>query len=169
MLTTLHHQFEKLYKWGKSTPQKDQNIDLFIKRRQNQIKEEQDNLEVIKKQIEKTQEEVLLKEKERDSQTGKTRIVSEKNILGLYKNLELFKEKQDLIVNYINYLQTLLEAYNEYKKATESNISPYKETHLLKKISNNLVNVYEQKKLIQEWDKAHTSGLFKKMFYKFFK
>ena len=170
LLTIIHNQFEKLYKWRNTTSKKDQNIDVFIKRRQNQIKKEQNNLEVIKKQIEKTQEEVILKEKERDSQTGKTRNVSEKDILDLNKNLELFKEKQDLIINYINYLQLLLDAYNEYKKAMESQISPHKEVHLLKEISNNLVNVYQQKNLIEEWDKAHLpKSFFTKMFYKFFK
>ena len=83
--------------WKNPTDQKIQEITANIKKCEDKLKSQQDKLKDLKRTIEDTQEEILCKEMERDSQTGKIREITEMEILSLFKTFESTSGMRDLI------------------------------------------------------------------------
>lgn len=113
---------EKLGWWKNPTDKKIQEITDNIKKCEEKLKAQQDKLKDLKRTIEDTQEEILLKEKERDSQTGKIREITEMEILSLFKTFESTSGMRDLIFRNISSLQTVISKYKEYRTALESDL-----------------------------------------------
>ncbi len=108
--------------WKNPTDQKIEEITANIKKCEDKLKSQQDKLKDLKRTIEDTQEEILLKEKERDSQTGKIREITEMEILSLFKTFESTSGMRDLIFRNISSLQTVISKYKEYRTALESDL-----------------------------------------------
>ncbi len=108
--------------WKNPTDQKIKEISTNIKKCEDKLKSQQDKLKDLKRTIEDTQEEILLKEKERDSQTGKIREITEMEILSLFKTFESTSGMRDLIFRNISSLQTVISKYKEYRTALESDL-----------------------------------------------
>ena len=113
---------EKLGLWKNPTDQKIQEVTANIKKCEDKLKSQQDKLKDLKRTIEDAQEEILLKEKERDSQTGKIREITEMEILSLFKTFESTSGMRDLIFRNISSLQTVISKYKEYRTALESDL-----------------------------------------------
>lgn len=112
----------KLFGGSNSNDKKLKEISEKIKKCEEKLKTQQNKLKNLKQTIEDTQEEILLKEKERDSQTGKIREITEKEILALFKTFESTSGMRDLIFRNIGSLQTVISKYKEYQTALESDL-----------------------------------------------
>ena len=108
--------------WKNPTDKKIQEINANIKKFEDKLKSQQDKLKDLKRTIEDTQEEILLKEKERDSQTGKIREITEMEILSLFKTFESTSGMKDLIFRNINSIKLVISKYREYLTALESDL-----------------------------------------------
>ena len=113
---------EKLGWWKNPRDQKIQEVAANIKKCEDKLKSQQDKLKDLKRTIEDTQEEILLKEKERDSQTGEIRKITEKEILTLFKKFESTSGMQNLIFRNIDSLQIVISKYKEFQTALESDL-----------------------------------------------
>ena len=119
---SFRRQMEWLGLWKNPTDQKIQEITANIKKCEDKLKSQQDKLKDLKRTIEDTQEEILCKEMERDSQTGKIREITEMEILSLFKTFESTSGMRDLIFRNISSLQTVISKYKEYRTALESDL-----------------------------------------------
>ena len=114
---------EKLGFWKNPTDKKIQEITANIKKFEDKLKSQQDKLKDLKRTIEDAQEEILLKEKERDSQTGKIREITEMEILSLFKTFESTSGMRDLIFRNINSIKLVISKYQEYLTALQSDMN----------------------------------------------
>ena len=113
---------EKLGWWKTEKEIKKSQIAEHIKRHEAKLKSQQDRLKDLKRTIETTQEEILCKEKERDSQTGKIREITEKEISLLFKTFDSTSGMRDLIIRNIEALNTTILKLKELETAVESDL-----------------------------------------------
>ena len=113
---------EKLGWWKTEKEIKKSQIAEHIKRHEAKLKSQQDRLKDLKSVIETTQEEILCKEKERDSQTGKIREITEKEICLLFKTFDSTSGMRDLIIRNIDALNTTILKLKELETAVESDL-----------------------------------------------
>ena len=113
---------EKLGWWKSEKEIKKSQIAEHIKRHEAKLKSQQDRLKDLKRTIETTQEEILCKEKERDSQTGKIREITEKEISLLFKTFDSTSGMRDLIIRNIEALNTTILKLKELETAVESDL-----------------------------------------------
>ena len=135
---------EKLGWWKNPTDQKIQEITANIKKCEDKLKSQQDKLKDLKRTIEETQDEILLKEKERDSQTGEIRKITEKEILILFKKFESTSGMQNLIFRNIDSLQIVISKYKEYQTALESDLDSDQLEALTLDLLDNVKEVLQQ-------------------------
>lgn len=113
---------EKLGWWKSEKDKKKGLIDERIKKYEAKLKSQQNRLKDLKRTIESTQEEILCKEKERDSQTGKIREITEKEIALLFKTFDSTSGMRDLIIRNIEALNTTILKLKELETAVESDL-----------------------------------------------
>lgn len=113
---------EKLRFWKSEKEIKKGQIAEHIKRYEAKLKSQQDRLKDLKRTIESTQEELLCKEKERNSQTGKIREITEKEIGLLFKTFDSTSGMRDLIIRNIEALNTTILKLKELETAVESDL-----------------------------------------------
>ena len=112
----------KLLGFSNPKDKKLREIDDNIKKYEQKLKDQQNKLKNLKRSIEETQEEILLKEKERNSQTGQIREITEREILTLFKSFESTSGMQDLIFRNISSIQMVIDKYRQYQTAIESDL-----------------------------------------------
>lgn len=112
----------KLFGFSDSKIKKSREIAENIKKCEQKLKTQQNLLKDLKRTIADTQEEILLKEKERDSQTGQIREITEQEILSLFNTFKTNNEKRDLIFRNINTLQMVIAKYQQLQIAIDSDV-----------------------------------------------
>lgn len=113
---------EKLGWWKSEKDIRKEFIAEYIKQYENKLKSQQDRLKDLKRTLESTQEEILFKEKERYSQTGKIREITEKEIGLLFKTFDSTSGMRDLIIRNIEALNTTILKLKELETVVESDL-----------------------------------------------
>lgn len=144
--------------WKNPTDKKIQDITANIKKCEDKLKSQQDKLKDLKRTIEDTQEEILLKEKERDSQTGKIREITEMEILSLFKTFESTSGMRDLIFRNISSLQTVISKYKEYRTALESDLDSEQLETLTMDLLDNVKELQQQDRELNRLGKVGYSA-----------
>lgn len=134
---------------GNPIDTKIKEIEANIKKCEDKLKTQQNKLKDLKQTIENTQEEILLKEKERDSQTGKIREITEKEILSLFKTFESTSGMRDLIFRNISSLQTVISKYKEYQTALISDIDGDELEALTFDLMNNVKELQQEDRALR--------------------
>lgn len=122
IFTALRALFEKLGLWESESSKKKKEVKANIKRYEDRLKSQETKLEELKQTIASTQEEILFKEKELKSQTGKIREIVEKEIGLLFKKFESTTGMRDLIIRNIDGLNTTISKFNELLVALDSDL-----------------------------------------------
>ena len=157
MLTPILNWIEMLNSRKNPAAKAERELDAYIQVHQNQLKKMQGNLHTLDKQIEEIQEDILLKEKERDAQTGNPQDIPDEEMLALSKILETLNEKRVLTMNYINSIQKLIDSYNAFKNGLISNMSDYQLNRIEESIISNVGQVFKNGELLHQWNKDHAS------------
>lgn len=135
---------EGLGLWQSEQTKKLASIREDTKKYETQLKAQQDKLKDLKREIENSQESILVKEKEMNSQTGKIREITQREIASLFKQFESYSGQRDLIFRNIDSITTLINKLKEYATALESDLNPDAIADLTSDLLDNLQEIKAQ-------------------------
>lgn len=116
---------------------------------EKKLNDQQNRLKDLKETIANTQDAILIKEKERDSQTGQIRGITEREILTLFKTFETNKEKSDLIFRNIETLQMVIAKYQQLQLAIDSEVDADELEALTMDLNDSVMELKQQDRAIK--------------------
>lgn len=111
---------------------------------------QQRKLEDIKSDYATIQERILLKEKERNTQTGEIRKITESEIVSLFKAFESKAGERDLIVRNVRALDKVIAKFKELRTALDSDLDTEELDTLILDLQDLLGDLKEQDRQLED-------------------